>query len=122
MVVKKSLSNLASVRVDNPKSVRYAEGRRRLKAKRRFLQTYKERPIRFSEKKLVAEIMQEAKILRIHTDAAELVARRVGQKVAKWAKTRKTITTTELNTRVARELSTYDPDLAFLYQNRDKII
>ena len=68
------------------------------------------------------EILQEAKILRIHTGAAELVARRVGQKVAKWAKTRKTITTTELNTRVARELSTYDPDLAFLYQNRDKII
>lgn len=109
--------------VDKKATARYAENKRPTHVRRPRLQApHKQNLLHFSEKKLTEEILQEAKILRIHSGVAEIVARHVSANVAKWAKTRKQITAVELNTRVARELSVYDPDLAFLYQNRDKII
>lgn len=108
--------------VDKSKLARYAEGKRWAHARRRALRRAKDPTITVSEKSLVQEILQEAKTLRIHAGVAELVARRVSAQVANWAKTRRRVTQAELDTRVAKELSVYDPDLAFLYQNRGKII
>ena len=78
--------------------------------------------IKFSRKKLAKEIMQEARVLEIHSGAAEILAETVATSVEAWAKKRTMITQADLDRAVARELKKYNADLAYVYQNRGKII
>lgn len=110
-------------RVDKKSQTRYAGAKRRITRRRaRSIQKTEPVKVQFSEEELVQDILAEAKILHLHMGAAEMVARKTSAKVTAWASKRKTLTQTELSTRIARELAVYDPNLAFLYQNRDKII
>lgn len=76
----------------------------------------------FDEQNLVAEIMHEAKILRIPAGAAQQTAEKVAKSVARWAEKRVMITDEELNQKIAAIMQKYNPDLAYVFQNRGKII
>lgn len=79
-------------------------------------------PITFSEIELKAELMREAQALQIPVGAAEEIAVRVAGQVKKWVEKRSAVTTTDIQRRVALEIEKYSPDLAYVYQNRGKII
>lgn len=94
------------------------------KAKRRILRS---KPtavatVTFSEEKLRAEIVAEAKILKIPESTAEIIAAKTAVEVAKWVTKRAAVTIDDVNRRVALEIVKYNSDLAYVYQNRDKII
>lgn len=76
----------------------------------------------FDTQELVAEIMREAKILKIPSGSAQVVAAKVAGRVAEWTKKRTIITDEELNQRIAQEMEKFNPDLAYVFQNRGKII
>ncbi|MBR3135158.1 hypothetical protein IKG54_01150 [Candidatus Saccharibacteria bacterium] len=78
--------------------------------------------MKFSKNKLKEELLRESKVLGIQLGAAELLADRVVTEVEKWAKKRTMITEADLNRVVAREVKKYNVDLAYVYQNRGKII
>ena len=78
--------------------------------------------VKFSRKKLVNEIMFEARVLGRHSGAVEIFADKVADEVEAWAKKRTYITEDDI-TRVASEkLKKYDEDLAYIYKNRDTIV
>ena len=77
---------------------------------------------KFSKKKLIQEIMFEAKVLNRHLGATKIIAEKTADEVEKWAEKRAYITEEDI-TRVASEkLKKYDKDLAYIYKNRGKII
>lgn len=76
----------------------------------------------FSEQQLKAEIIKEAKILRIPSGTATELASTVARRVAAWVKRRGTVTSADINRQTARELKKYHADLAYVYENRGKII
>lgn len=76
----------------------------------------------FDEEKLKAEILAEAKRLHIAESTAEMMADKVVANVAKWVTKRATVTMDDINRRVALEMAKYNADLAYVYQNRGKII
>lgn len=78
--------------------------------------------MKFSKKGLKEDILKEGMILRMHSGAVESIADRVVEKTAKWVEKRSTITKTDLDQKVAKELEQYSRDLAYVYQNRGKII
>ena len=78
--------------------------------------------IKFSPKRLREDILREAKVLNLHTGAAEMIADKVVAAVEKWAKKRTAMTQEDLDGAVAREIEKYHADLAYVYKNRGKII
>ncbi len=76
----------------------------------------------FSEEKLKADILTEAKKLRIADSTAEVITEKVVASVAKWAAKRTAVTIDDINRRVALEMAKYNGDLSYVYQNRGKII
>lgn len=78
--------------------------------------------IKFSKKTLREELLREAKVLGLHPGAAEVMADKVVAAAEKWAKSRTMITQTDLDKAVARIVKKYNKDLAYVYQNRGKII
>lgn len=78
--------------------------------------------MKFSKDKLKKELLREAKVLGIQPGAAEILADRVVLATEKWAKRQTMITENDLNRAVAKEAKKYNADLAYVYQNRGKII
>ena len=115
--IKKQRAGVAKV---GTAQMSVASGRKILKKQRKLLKKESER-VKFSRKKLVDEIVYEARILNIHKGAAELVAMRVAREVEDWAEGTE-VGQRELNLRVAKALKRYNRDLAFLYQQRGSII
>lgn len=76
----------------------------------------------FDTQELVAEIMREAKILKVPSGSAQAMANKVAERVAAWVKKRTIITDEELNRKIAQEMEKFNPDLAYVFQNRGKII
>ena len=76
----------------------------------------------FDEEKLKTEILAEAKKLHIAESTAEMMTDKVVANVSKWAKKRAVVTLDDINRRVATEMAKYNADLAYVYQNRGKII
>lgn len=79
-------------------------------------------PVIFSEKGLKEELLREAKALKMPVGAAEVVASRVAEQVSKWAAKRSVVTMDDIYRRIALEAEKYSADLAYVYQNRGKII
>lgn len=71
---------------------------------------------------LKQEILAEAKVVRLPMGTAEVVAEKVAEQVAKWAGRRSAVTQADLNRQIAKEMLKYSRDLAYVFQNRDKII
>ena len=80
----------------------------------------KNRGVRFLKKRLVEEILVEAKVLNRHMGAARIVAENVEDEVANEITEAKT--EDELMKVASVKLKKYDRDLAYIYKNRDKII
>ena len=78
--------------------------------------------VKFSRKKLTEEILREAKVLNLHMGAAEIMTEKVVENVEKWSKRRTMFTREDLNRAVAKEIKKYNADLAYVYENRGKII
>lgn len=78
--------------------------------------------MKFDETKLIKDIQKEAKSVNVPSDVAEVIAPKIAAAVAKWASKRSAITEADLNRRVTKEAEKYSADLAYVYQNRGKII
>lgn len=77
---------------------------------------------KFSRKKLVDEIMFEAKVLGRHMGSAIIIAEEVADEVENWANKRAFITEEDITRVASKKLEKYDKDLAYIYKNRDTII
>ena len=80
------------------------------------------RKVKFSRKKLISEIMFEARVLNRHLGATGIIAEKVADEVEKWASTREIITEDDITRVASKKLAKYDKDLAYIYENRDKIV
>ena len=67
-------------------------------------------------------LLYDAKIVGIPDGAAETIATKVTDKVRNWVMARPSITTSDLERRIAIEAKRYSADLSYIYQNRGKII
>ena len=76
----------------------------------------------FSQEELKLAIMCEARALSFSLPIAEIIAGDTANAVAKWVMKRPAVTEDDLNRRVAKEIAKYNDDLAYVYQNRGKII
>lgn len=80
------------------------------------------RVVKFSNERVRKDIMQSARGLEIAEGAAEDIANRATREVEKWAKRRTMITRADLDSQIAQKVKKYNKDLAYVYQNRGKII
>ena len=76
----------------------------------------------FDKVSLLKDIRTEAKALGIPSGAAESFAEMVVSQVQETIKDKKIITQNDLIRETAKELKKYNPDLAYVYKNRGKII
>lgn len=76
----------------------------------------------FSEESVKTDILSAAKSINIPPGTAEPIAEKTAKEVTKWVMGRKIITDDDLNMRIAKELQKYSRDLAYVYQNRGRII
>ncbi|MDO4741815.1 MAG: hypothetical protein Q4A79_00350 [Candidatus Saccharibacteria bacterium] len=75
-----------------------------------------------TEKTLKKSLKLHARALGLPDGASELFIEHTITNVKKSLKTKKVITESDLNRLVARELKKFNADLAYVYQNCDKII
>lgn len=78
--------------------------------------------ISFSEKGLRDDVLESAVAIGIPEGTAGAIAEKVAARTAVWVATRAVITSDDLYRRVAQEAEKYSADLAYVYQNRGKII
>ena len=68
------------------------------------------------------QIICDAKGVGIPTGAARPMSEQIADKVLNWAKKRDAITEADLYRQLAKEAKKYNADLAYVYENHDKII
>ena len=73
-------------------------------------------------KKIKKELKIDAASLDIPVGAAEIFIEKALKDASRQLKTKKIITENDLERTIAKELKKYHKDLAYVYQNRDKII
>lgn len=76
----------------------------------------------FDPEQVRESLLYDAKIVGIPDGAAETIATKVTEKVRLWVLSRTSITTSDLDRRIAIEAKRYSADLSYIYQNRGKII
>lgn len=76
----------------------------------------------YNEKDLKKLLKTDAKALGIPSGAADIFIERTIKSVEKSLKPKDLITESDLTRLVVRELKKYHADLAYVYQNRGKII
>lgn len=80
------------------------------------------KPTVFDQGELAKELKREARAVGLSEDTARVVSERVAEKVASWVSDKDVITQDDLHRRIAREVKQYSQDLAYVYENRGKII
>lgn len=78
--------------------------------------------IKFSRLRLRRSIIREGRVLNRHLGAVEIIADKVSDEVEKWAEGRAVITQEALDRTTATKLKKYDPDIAYIYGIRGKIV
>lgn len=76
----------------------------------------------FSKEKVIQEIQQESKVLNLHTGAVNMIAEEVAKKIQNWVQDKPTITQADLDRRIVEEVKKYNKDLAFILNERTKLI
>lgn len=76
----------------------------------------------YSSKKLKEEILHNAKALNIAEKWAETVADKTVKHVDKWVKGRGAVTESDIRRVASEKLETLNPDIAYIFKNRGKII
>lgn len=74
------------------------------------------------EKTLTKNLKIDAKAVGIPSGAAEIFIAKSLQAATKTLQTKKIITNKDLERAITKELKKYNADLAYVYENRDKII
>ncbi len=100
---------------------------KKIKAKASIIKPRTERikpkaEIKFSKLTLKKELLKEAKVLNVSEDVAKDYVEIVTEKVASWVKKRSKVTQADVDAIIAKEIKKYNKDLAFIYENRGKII
>ena len=67
-------------------------------------------------------ILRQAKGVRLPEGWAEQLAERVAKATDKWIADKDIVTEKDLEVFICKELKQLNPDIAFAYKNRDKII
>lgn len=78
--------------------------------------------ITLEQKALAKQVACDAKGVGVPAGVTKAMADQIAEKVVNWAKKRNTITEADLYRRLAKETKKYSPDLAYVYENHDKII
>ena len=78
--------------------------------------------MKFDEAKLTKDVRGEAKSIKLPDEVADVITPKIVAAVARWATKRPAITEADLNRRIAKEAEKYSVNLAYVYQNRGKII
>lgn len=76
----------------------------------------------FDREALRKELLQNAKAVGIPRGAAENIVEPITNNVTKWIEKRSIATQDDLYRKIAQETEKYNQDLAYVYQNRGKII
>lgn len=76
----------------------------------------------FDVAKLREDLRNDARAVGMADGVAEDVAEKVAERVTDWATKRSIITQDDLHRKIAQEATKYSKDLAYVYQNRGKII
>ncbi len=76
----------------------------------------------FDAEALRDEIVRSAKAIGLPSGSATMIADKVAEKTALWVCKRSAVTADDLSRQVAKEVKKYSADLAYVYQNRGKII
>lgn len=79
-------------------------------------------PVVFDQTELTKELKREARAVGLSENTAKVVSERATEKVAKWVSDKEIITQDDLHRRIAKEVKQYSQDLAYVYENRGKII
>ena len=85
-------------------------------------QSAKTRAELFTKELVVKDLLKQARALNISEAVVEEYAGKVGEKVEKWVRARGGVTEDDVNSIIAREIKKYNRDIAFIYENRGKII
>ena len=80
------------------------------------------KPFMFDEDDLKKELLTSAKAVGISVAVAEAMSTKIANRVAERISKRSAIAMGDLNRLIAEEANKYSQDLAYVYQNRDKII
>lgn len=78
--------------------------------------------LEFSADELQKELLRELQALRVPSGTARAVADQVVKQVGQWVEKKPAVTMDDIYRKVAAEAEKYNPDLAYVYQNRGKII
>ena len=76
----------------------------------------------FDESNIKRELKIHAKALRIPPGSAEIFIDKAMKDALRTLKSKKLITNQDLDRALVKELKKYHPDLAYVYENYDKII
>ena len=76
----------------------------------------------FDQTELTKELKREARAVGLSENTTKVVSERVAGKVAKWVSDKDVVTQDDLYRRIAKEAKRYSQDLAYVYENRGKII
>ena len=79
-------------------------------------------PNPFLPEQLVNELKNQGQSLGLPERSVESITAKVLHAIVIWLEGRELITSADLERIVGRELEKYSPDLAFVYNNRGKII
>ncbi len=75
-----------------------------------------------NDKNLIKNLKIDAKAVGIPAGAADIFIEESLKAVSKTLKAKKIITNKDLDRAITKELKKYNTDLAYVYENRDKII
>jgi hypothetical protein len=75
-----------------------------------------------NDKNLIKNLKIDAKAVGIPAGAAEVFIEKSLQAASKTLKNKKIITSKDLERAITKELKKYNTDLAYVYENHDKII
>ena len=76
----------------------------------------------FNRQQLLSELKHEGKILNLHQGYVELISEKTIRSLNKWLRQKTIVTKDDIDRKVVQELQKYHKDLAYLYQNQNKII
>ena len=77
--------------------------------------------IKLSEDLIEKELLTEAKIVGINNEALKEIIKIVTEKMMEWGERRSTITREDFNTQIAKILTPYNEELAYLFTMKNKL-
>ncbi|MDO5481136.1 MAG: hypothetical protein Q4F60_02200 [Candidatus Saccharibacteria bacterium] len=77
---------------------------------------------KYSKNQMKRDIMKEGRVLGLHNGSTAAIADRVVEEIDEWVMKRGDITEADLNRVASSKLKKYNPDLAYMYKMKGKVI